>query len=117
MVVTIVAVEAMVAGNGEVQVSAAALVSHASEVDRIGDGLTTAVQAGEAVRTGTGAYGQLCQFVPVLLNGLQQAMVDGMTTTADSVHDTADRLRSVAAAYDASDGNAVDRLRNTRAGS
>jgi hypothetical protein len=78
--------------------------------------LTTAVQAGEAVHTGTAAYGQLCQFVPVLLNGLQQAMVDGMATAADSVHDTADRLRLVAASYGASDGNAVDRLRNTHAG-
>jgi hypothetical protein len=102
--------------SGEVQVNAAALVSHAGAVDRIGDGLATAVQAGEAVRTGIGAYGKLCQFVPVLLNGLQQAMVDGMATAADSVHDTADRLRSVAASYGASDGNAVDRLRNTGVG-
>jgi hypothetical protein len=53
--------------------------------------------------------------VPVLLNNLQQAMVDGMATAADSVHDTADRLRSVAGLYGASDGSAVDRLRNTRA--
>jgi Excreted virulence factor EspC, type VII ESX diderm len=104
-----------VAGNGEVQVSSAALMSHAGEVDRIADGLTTAVQAGEAVRTGSAAYGALCQFVPVLLTGLQQAMVDGMATAAGSVHDTADRLRSVAAAYAVADGNAVDRLRNTRA--
>jgi hypothetical protein len=103
-----------VAGSGEVQVDAAALVSHAGEVDRIGDGLTSAVRAGEAVRIGIGAYGRLCQFVPVLLNGLQQAMVEGMAAAAESVHDTADRLRSVAAAYDAADGNAVDRLRNTR---
>jgi hypothetical protein len=108
---------AVVAGNSEVQVNAAALVSHAGEVDRIGDGLTTAVQAGDAMHTAIEAYGRLCQFVPVLLNGLQQAMVDGMATAADSVHDTADRLRSVAAAYDAADGNAVNRLRNTRVGS
>jgi Excreted virulence factor EspC, type VII ESX diderm len=113
MVVTIVA---GVAGDGEVQVNSAALLWHAGAVDRIADGLITAVQAGETVRTGTGAYGVLCQFVPVLLNGLQQAMVDGMTTAAKSVHDTADRLRSVAAGYDAADGNAVTRLRSTRAG-
>ena len=102
------------AGSGEVQVNAAALVSHAGEVDRIGDGLTTAARSGEAPRTGIDAYGRLCQFVPVLLNGLQQAMVDGMATAAGSVHGTASRLRSVAAAYDAADGNAVNRLRNTR---
>jgi Excreted virulence factor EspC, type VII ESX diderm len=112
MVVTIVA---GVADNGEVRVNSAALVSHAGAVDRVADGLTTAGRAGEAVRTGTGAYGVLCHFVPVLLNGLQQAVVDGMTTAAGSVHDTADRLRSVAAAYDAADGNALDRLRSTRA--
>ena len=105
-----------VATHGEVQVDASALASHAGAVDRIGDGLTTAVQAGGAVRIGAGAYGKLCQFVPLLLNGLQQAMVDGMATAAESVHDTADRLRSVAADYDVSDRNAVDRLRNTRAG-
>jgi Excreted virulence factor EspC, type VII ESX diderm len=106
-----------VATHGEVQVSASALVSHAGAVDRIGDGLTTAVQAGEAVRMGADAYGKLCQFVPLLLNGLQHAMVDGMAAAAESVHDTAERLRSVAADYDVSDGNAVNRLRNTRAGS
>ena len=110
MVVTIVT---GVATDGEVAVNAGALVSHARAVDRIGDGLTTAVQAGEAVGLDAAAYGKLCQFVPVLLNGLQQAMVDGMATAAGSVHDTADRLRSVAAGYDAADGNAVNRLRDT----
>jgi hypothetical protein len=112
MVVTIVA---GVAGCGEVRVDSAGLVSHAGEVDRIADGLATAVQAGAAVRTGSGAYGVVCRFVPVLLNGLQQAMVEGMGAAAGSVRDTADRLRSVAAAYDTADGNAVTRLRSTRA--
>jgi hypothetical protein len=98
----------------EFQVDAASLVSHAGEVDTIGDGLTAAAQAGLSVQTDTGAYGQLCQFVPALLNGLQQSMVDGMNTAAGSAHDTADALRSVAASYDTADSNAADRLRNTR---
>jgi len=101
-------------GPGAFQVDSASLATHAGEVDQIGDGLTTAAQAGQAVQTDTGAYGQLCQLVPALLNGLQQAMVDGMTTAAASAHDTADSLRSVAAAYDNADGNAADRIRNTR---
>lgn len=96
------------------QVDSAALVSHAGEVDAVGDGLSSAAQAGQAVQTGIEAYGQLCQFVPALLNNLQQAIVDGMTTAAESAHDTADRLRSVAAGYDSADGGAADRLRNTR---
>ncbi|GID98208.1 type VII secretion target [Amorphoplanes digitatis] len=99
--------------SGAFQVHAGDLVAHAGEVDRIGDGLTTAAQAGQAVQTDTGAYGQLCQFVPALLNGLQQAMVDGMTTAAAAAHDTANSLRTVAAAYDTADAGAAERLPNT----
>jgi len=76
--------------------------------------LTTASRAGMAVRADAGAYGQLCGIVPVLLNELQQALVDGVAAAAESVHDTADRLRAVAADYDTADRNAADRLRNTR---
>jgi HPt (histidine-containing phosphotransfer) domain-containing protein len=96
------------------QVDSASLMAHAGAVDAIGDGITTASDAGLAVTTDNGAYGQLCQFVPALLNGLQQAMADGMTTAARAAHETADSLRSVAAAYDSADEAAADRVRNTR---
>ncbi|HET6484593.1 MAG TPA: type VII secretion target [Actinoplanes sp.] len=96
------------------QVDSAALGTHADTVDSLGDGLTTAADAGHAVQTDTGAYGQLCQFVPALLNQLQQTMVDGMTIAATSAHETADALRSVAAAYDSADRASADRLRNTQ---
>ena len=99
---------------GTFQVNSASLVSHAGEVDTIGDGLTSAARAGRTVQIDTSAYGQLCQFVPALLNGLQQNMVDGMNTAAGSVHETVDALRSVAASYDTADGNAAERIRNTR---
>ena len=102
------------AGDGQVEVNSASLRSHAGAVDRIADGLTTASQAGEAVRTDTGAYGQLCQLLPALLNELQQAMVDGMATAAASVHDTADKLRTVAVDYDTADRNAADRVGRPR---
>jgi hypothetical protein len=100
--------------SGQVQVNSADLVAHAGQVDGIGDGLTIAQQAGAAVRTDSGAYGQLCQFVPALLNVLQSQVIDGIATAASSVHDTADALRAVAAAYDGSDSGAADRIRNTR---
>lgn len=96
------------------QVDSAALTAHASMVDSIGDELTAAANAGHTVLTDTGAYGQLCQFVPAILNQLQQAMVDGMATAAASAHETADALRSVAAAYDNADHASADRLRNNR---
>lgn len=96
------------------QVDSVSLIEHSSAVDRIGDGLATAAETGRAVQTDIGAYGQLCGFVPALLNGLQQAMVDGMVTAAGSAHETAGALRSVAAAYDGADTAAADRLRNLR---
>jgi hypothetical protein len=98
----------------EFQVNSAALTAHAGEVDAIGDELTQAAQAAQTVQTDTAAYGLLCQFVPALLNGLQQAMADGMNTAADSAHDTADALRGAAADYAASDSGASDRIRNAR---
>ena len=52
--------------------------------------------------------------MPALLNVLQSQVIDGITTAAGSTHDTADALRSVAAAYDSSDSNAAERIRNTR---
>ena len=100
--------------SGHVQVNSADLMAHAAQVGVVGDGLTLAAQAGGAVRTDAGAYGQLCQFVPALLNVLESQVADGIETAAGSIHDTADALRSVAAAYDSSDSNAAERLRNTR---
>jgi hypothetical protein len=104
----------MSGGHDQFRVDSAALMAHAGEVDRIGDGLTTTAEPGQAVQTGNDVYGQLCQFVPALLNGLQQKLVEGLTTASGCAYDTADSLRSVAAAYDAADSSAADHLRNTR---
>jgi len=100
--------------EGQFQVKPSDLVAHAAEVDGIGDGLGTAKQAGEAVRVDASAYGQLCQFVPGLLNGLQTALIDGIGSAVTAAHNTADALRSTAIDYDAADGNAADRLRKNR---
>jgi hypothetical protein len=96
------------------QVNSADLMSHAGQVDGIGDGLSTAKQAGAAVRADAGAYGQLCQIVPALLNLLQDKAIDGIAAAVTSVHDTANALRATASDYDGSDGRAADRIRNTR---
>jgi hypothetical protein len=98
----------------KVEVNSGDLVTHAGHIDGIGDELTTAQQAGSAVRVDSAAYGQLCQFVPALLNLLQDQMIGGIAGAAASVHDTATALRSVAAEYDGSDNRAADRMRNIR---
>jgi Excreted virulence factor EspC, type VII ESX diderm len=103
----------MPAGD-RVEVSSADLTRHAGRLDRIADGLATAQQAGQAVRLGASAYGQLCAMLPVLLDGLQQVLVDGIDTAANSVRDTAGRVRTAAGSYNAADSRsaaALDRLR------
>ena len=79
------------------------LVAHASQVEAIADRVTTAQQAGAAVRAGAGAYGQLCFQVPIMLGALQDVLVDGLAKAADSLHDTGARLRATAADYAAAD--------------
>lgn len=100
-----------------VEVTSGELTRHAGRLDGIADALGTAQQAGQAVRLGTGAYGQLCAFLPALLDGLQTVLVDGITTAAHSVRDTAGRVRTAASGYDAADTRsaaALDRIRAPR---
>jgi hypothetical protein len=104
----------MSGAGGQVQVNSADLLSHAGQVDRVGDGLATAQQAGAAVRMSPAAYGKLCQLVPALLNLLADQMIDGITAAATSAHDTAAVLRSVAVDYEGADNRAADRIRNSR---
>ncbi|WP_431913570.1 type VII secretion target [Micromonospora carbonacea] len=103
----------MAAGDG-IRVDPGDLTTHAAHLERRADSLDTARQAGQQVRLGTDAYGQLCATMPVLLDGLQRTLVEGVDTAARSVRDTAGRLRSAAEGYRATDARAEQRLRRVR---
>ncbi|NJC12657.1 hypothetical protein F4558_002483 [Micromonospora profundi] len=103
----------MPAGDG-IQVDPADLTAHAARLDRCAGGLDTAQQAGQHVRLGTDAYGQLCAMMPMMLDGLQRTLVDGITTAAGSVRDTAGRLRTGADSYRGSDDRAKQHLDEVR---
>jgi hypothetical protein len=92
------------------------LATHAGHVERIGDQVATAARAGAAVRAGNDAYGKLCVMVPVMLNALQDILIDGISSAADSLHDTAARLRTTATEYETSDRNRADIFRGIRGG-
>ena len=79
------------------------LVAHAGHVDGVADQVATAAQAGSAVRAGNDAYGKLCTMVPVMLNALQDILIDGITSAADSLRDTGLRLRTTASEYESTD--------------
>ncbi|MFF5176204.1 type VII secretion target [Micromonospora sp. NPDC000089] len=87
------------------------LLNHAGRLDRSADSLDTARQAGEHVRLGGDAYGQLCAIMPVLLDGLQRTLVAGIGTAAGSVRDTAARLRTGADNYRGTDSRAERLIR------
>ncbi|MBY8870475.1 ESX-1 secretion-associated protein [Micromonospora sp. PLK6-60] len=90
------------------------LIAHAGHLDRTADRIDTARAAGQHVRLGADAYGQLCALMPTLLDGLHRTLVDGIGTAAGSVRDTAGRLRTSAQRYQDTDARVerhLDRLR------
>ncbi|WP_320064387.1 type VII secretion target [Micromonospora sp. RTGN7] len=104
-------------GGEGIQVDPADLNRHAARLDRSAGNLDTAGQAGQRVRLGAEAYGQLCAVMPLLLDGLQQTLVHGVDAAAGSVRDTAGRLRTGAERYRASDARAerlLQRVRDSR---
>ncbi|MGC4806734.1 type VII secretion target [Micromonospora sp. DT233] len=103
-------------GGDGIRVDPDNLTRHAERVERSGASLDTARQAGQHVRLGADAYGQLCAVMPLLLDGLQQTLVQGIDAAAASVRDTAGRLRAGADGYRASDARAEQLLRRVRDG-
>jgi hypothetical protein len=94
--------------SDQVGVRHAELVTHAGNVEGLAEQVTTAAQAGSAVRAGSDAYGKLCVMVPAMLNALQDVLVDGINAAAESLHDTGARLRTTAAEYESSDKRRAD---------
>lgn len=92
------------------------LTAHAGHLDRAADRLDTARAAGQHVRLSADAYGQLCVLVPMLLDGLQRTLVDGIGAAAGSVRDSGERLRAGAARYRAADARAERLLDQVRRG-
>ncbi|RQX18650.1 ESX-1 secretion-associated protein [Micromonospora ureilytica] len=103
----------MTNGDG-FQVDPDDLSTHAAHIERNADGLDTARQAGQHIQLSADAYGQLCAIMPLLLDGLQRTLVDGIADAAGSVRDTSEKLRANADRYRASDASAEQLLRQTR---
>ncbi|WP_433260915.1 type VII secretion target [Micromonospora vinacea] len=101
-------------GGDGIQVDPDDLTAHAARLDRCAISLDTAQQAGQHVRLSADAYGQLCAMMPVLLDGLQRTLVDGIGTAAASVRDTAGKLRVGADRYRSSDAHAKHLLDGVR---
>ncbi len=90
----------------EVQFPAPAVERHAGSVDGIADSVLQARAAVTEVTMGTEAYGQLCQFLPTLLNPVFSQAVTALNDATDALRETADNLRAAAAEVTATDARA-----------
>ena len=99
-------------GDDSVTVVPAELLRHAGHVDQVAAGLALAADAGSTTRPGPEAYGRLCVIVPALLDELQEVIVDGISSAARSLEDTADRLRVAAEGYTSADHRSETALRH-----
>jgi hypothetical protein len=95
-------------------VPTAALTAHAATVDGIADETALASQAGDQVRLGRDAYGQLCQVLPTVLDPIAGLLVDAARETSAALHDTARALRTAVSAYAGTDRTSADRLDGVR---
>ena len=102
--------------TGQFGVRPQGLVTHAGHVQALADQVTTAAEAGAAVRPGTDAYGKLCVMVPLMLGALQDVLVDGIRSAAGALDDTGARLRTTAESYRATDENRRQALQRIRGG-
>ncbi|GAB2597895.1 hypothetical protein Aab01nite_73640 [Paractinoplanes abujensis] len=102
--------------SDHVEVRPAGLTAHAAAVTAIGDRTGQAARAGDAVRAGPESYGELCRMVPTVLGALQDTLVDGITTAAAALHDTAARLRTTAAEYENTDRRRAHQFDHLRGG-
>ena len=97
-----------------VQFPAPMVERHAGSVDAVSDAMATARSAVREVAMDTGAYGQLCQFLPGILTPVFGMGADALYKTVDVLTETAASLRTTAADMAATDTAGGQRI--TRAG-
>ncbi|GAA2502254.1 hypothetical protein Ahu01nite_064930 [Winogradskya humida] len=85
--------------------------THAGTVDRVAGDVETARSAVHEVSMDTGAYGQLCQFLPGLLSPLFGLALEAMNESADALQETATKLRAAADETESTDQGTAIRVR------
>jgi hypothetical protein len=79
------------------------LRAHASRLDGIRDRLNQALDAARTVSLPTGAYGQICQFFPPMVDPIEQMGMDAIGEAVTTMEATATEVRETAKDYDAVD--------------
>lgn len=87
---------------------------HAGSVERVGDAMQTARSAVDEITMDSGAYGQLCQFLPAILTPVFGMGADALYKTVDVLQETAASLRTTAASMSGTDKASGEQI--TKAG-
>lgn len=94
------------------EVTAAELRGHAVKVDGLAERMGVAVNAADQVMPDD-AYGIICQFLPPVINPLEQDGHDALTAGRDGFTGIAENLRESADDYDRRDQRQADGFRAT----
>jgi hypothetical protein len=90
------------------QVLPGELRGHAKKLDDLADRLGTALDAARQVSMSDDAYGKICQFLPPLINGLEDQAYDALAAAQNGTSETATKIRYTADEYGRrEDDNAV----------
>lgn len=102
----------IVAGSGEwVRFPVEAVQAHAGTVDEIRDAMDQARSAVGEVTMDTQAYGQLCQFLPLILSPIFGRALEAVRDTVDALDETATNLRTAASNTSGTDTGGARRVR------
>ncbi|MFI5929590.1 hypothetical protein ACIA3K_26950 [Micromonospora sp. NPDC051543] len=91
------------AGDAEMRMSVAAVSRHAAAVNDAADKMATARGAAAYVQMGTNAYGQICGFLPRLIDPVADRTVTALGESAEALREAAAGLRLAAASTEATD--------------
>ncbi|MFJ6676400.1 type VII secretion target [Actinosynnema sp. NPDC091369] len=76
------------------------LRAHASKLDALAERLGQAVHAARTVSMADGAYGQLCQFLPTVMRGIEEQASAALDAGTKGVADIATNVRYTADEYE-----------------
>ncbi|GAA1635637.1 type VII secretion target [Actinoplanes couchii] len=93
--------------SAEMRFPAEAVRDHASTIAEIAGQLDLARSAVHEVSMGRDAYGEICQFLPGLLEPLFNGALDALTASVDSLSETAFKLRTTADTVEATDAHSA----------
>jgi hypothetical protein len=99
-----------VAGSEELRIPPEAVIRHAASVDQAADGMETGRGAAAQVQMGDEAYGQICGFLPELIDVVADGLVSALGESASALRETAVSLRSAASSAEDVDVAEANRI-------